>query len=50
MIIEMLPPVDTTGYTKDRLRELSEHCHQLMANKIAELDAEVAQREAAEKK
>jgi len=50
VIIEMLPPVDTTGYTKDRLRELSEHCHQLMANKIAELDAEVAQREAAEKK
>ena len=50
VIVEMLPPVDTTGYTKDRLRELSEHCHKLMADKIAELDAEVALREAAEKK
>ena len=50
VIVEMLPPVDTTGYTKDRLRELSEHCHKLMADKIAELDAEVAQREAADKK
>lgn len=50
VIVEMLPPVDTTGYTKDRLRELSEHCHKLMADKIAELDAEVAQREASDKK
>ncbi|KQN65063.1 acyl-phosphate glycerol 3-phosphate acyltransferase [Serratia sp. Leaf51] len=50
VIVEMLPPIDTTGYTKDRLRELSEHCHKLMADKIAELDAEVAQREAADKK
>ncbi|THD56730.1 1-acylglycerol-3-phosphate O-acyltransferase [Enterobacteriaceae bacterium ML5] len=50
VIVEMLPPVDTTGYTKDRLRELSEHCHKLMADKIAELDAEVAEREAADKK
>lgn len=50
VIVEMLPPIDTTGYTKDRLRELSEHCRQIMADKIAELDAEVAQREAAAKK
>ena len=50
VIVEMLPPIDTSGYTKDRLRELSEHCRQIMADKIAELDAEVAQREAAAKK
>ncbi|WAT01071.1 1-acylglycerol-3-phosphate O-acyltransferase [Rouxiella chamberiensis] len=46
VIIEMLPPVDTTQYGKERLRELSEHCRQIMADKIAELDAEVARREA----
>ena len=50
VIVEMLPPIDTSGYTKERLRELSEHCRQIMADKIAELDAEVAQREAAAKK
>jgi 1-acyl-sn-glycerol-3-phosphate acyltransferase len=49
VIVEMLPPVDTSLYGKDRLRELSNHCHQIMADKIAELDAEVAQREAAAK-
>lgn len=50
VIVEILPPIDTSGYTKERLRELSEHCRQIMADKIAELDAEVAQREAAAKK
>lgn len=49
VIVEMLPPVDTSQYGKERLRELSNHCHQLMADKIAELDAEVAEREAAAK-
>ncbi|MDN5682082.1 MAG: 1-acyl-sn-glycerol-3-phosphate acyltransferase, partial [Ewingella sp.] len=44
-----LPPVDTSQYGKERLRDLSNHCHQIMADKIAELDAEVAQREAAAK-
>lgn len=49
VIIEMLPPIDTSQYGKERLRELSNHCHQIMADKIAELDAEVAEREAAAK-
>jgi len=49
VIIEMLPPIDTAQYGKERLRELSNHCHQIMADKIAELDAEVAEREAAAK-
>ncbi len=49
VIIEMLPPIDVSQYGKERLRELSNHCHQLMADKIAELDAEVAEREAAAK-
>ncbi|NMP25744.1 1-acylglycerol-3-phosphate O-acyltransferase [Rahnella sp. SAP-1] len=47
VIIEMLPPVDTSQYGKERLRELAEHCRQMMGEKIAELDAEVAAREAA---
>jgi len=49
VIVEMLPPIDASKYSKDRLRELTEHCHQLMKDKIAELDAEVASREAAMK-
>lgn len=49
VLIEMLPPIDTSLYGKERVRALSEHCRQIMADKIAELDAEVAQREAAVK-
>ncbi|EMH4163904.1 1-acylglycerol-3-phosphate O-acyltransferase [Pluralibacter gergoviae] len=48
-IVEMLPPVDTTGWGKDRVRELSTYCRDLMLAKIDELDKEVAQREAAKK-
>ncbi|MGK9173903.1 1-acylglycerol-3-phosphate O-acyltransferase [Yokenella regensburgei] len=46
VIVEMLPPVDTSGYGKDQIRELAAHCHELMAKKIGELDKEVAEREA----
>ncbi|EFA47015.1 conserved hypothetical protein [Yersinia pestis KIM D27] len=49
MIIEMLPPIDTSGYTKERVRELSEHCRNLMLAKIEQLDAEVAQQSVAKK-
>jgi 1-acyl-sn-glycerol-3-phosphate acyltransferase len=50
VIIEMLPPIETAGYGKERVRELAELCRAQMQAKIAELDAEVAQREAAAKK
>ncbi|BES86544.1 1-acyl-sn-glycerol-3-phosphate acyltransferase [Pectobacterium araliae] len=50
VIVEMLPPIDTRAYTKDQVRELATHCHDVMAAKIAELDVEVAAREAANKK
>ncbi|QRN37998.1 1-acylglycerol-3-phosphate O-acyltransferase [Pectobacterium carotovorum] len=50
VIVEMLPPIDTRAYTKEQVRELATHCHDVMAAKIAELDAEVAAREAANKK
>ncbi|WP_145521820.1 1-acylglycerol-3-phosphate O-acyltransferase [Yersinia aldovae] len=43
VIVEIMPPVDTTGYSKERVRELSEHCRNLMLAKIAQLDAEIAQ-------
>ncbi|KOO14201.1 acyl-phosphate glycerol 3-phosphate acyltransferase [Vibrio xuii] len=46
VITEMLEPIDVTGYTIHDARALADHCHQLMAQKIAELDAEVAQLEA----
>jgi len=49
VIVEMLPPVDTSKYGKDQVRELAAHCRELMAQKIAELDKEVAEREAAGK-
>ena len=49
VIVEMLPPVDTSQYGKDQVRELAAHCRSLMEQKIAELDQEVAEREAAGK-
>jgi 1-acyl-sn-glycerol-3-phosphate acyltransferase len=47
VIVEMLPPVDTSQYGKEGVRALATHCRELMAAKIAELDKEVAEREAA---
>lgn len=41
VIIEMLEPIDTSTYTRDQVRELSEYCHSLMEAKIKELDLEV---------
>ncbi|CDL79381.1 1-acylglycerol-3-phosphate O-acyltransferase [Xenorhabdus cabanillasii] len=41
VIVEMLPPIDTTKYTKEQVRELAEHCRQMMQAKIEELDKEV---------
>ncbi|MBD2806003.1 1-acylglycerol-3-phosphate O-acyltransferase [Xenorhabdus sp. ZM] len=42
VIVEMLPPIDTSKYGKDQVRELAEHCRQIMQAKIEELDKEVA--------
>ncbi|CCW30679.1 1-acylglycerol-3-phosphate O-acyltransferase [Xenorhabdus nematophila] len=41
VIVEMLPPIDTTKYTKEQVRELAEHCRQMMQAKIEALDKEV---------
>ncbi len=50
VIVEMLPPIDTRNWGKDQVRDLAAHCREIMAAKIAELDQEVAEREAAEKR
>lgn len=50
VIVEMLPPVDTSQFGKDNVRALATHCREMMSAKIAELDKEVAEREAAGKK
>lgn len=46
VIVEMLPPISTEGYGKENVRELSTVCRDLMAQKLDELDEEVAQRNA----
>ncbi|MEW5107987.1 1-acylglycerol-3-phosphate O-acyltransferase, partial [Morganella morganii] len=40
VIVEMLPPVDTSKYTREQVRELAEDCRQMMIKRIAELDKE----------
>lgn len=42
-IVEMLDPISTKGMTKADVRDLMMTCHQQMTNKLAQLDAEVAQ-------
>lgn len=48
-IVEMLEPIDTRSYSKEQVRELAAHCYALMKTKIEQLDAEVAQLDAAKK-
>ncbi len=47
VIIEMLPPVSSEGYGKEGVRELANVCREQMKEKLAELDEEVKQRNAA---
>lgn len=46
VIVEMLPLVDTSQWTKDRVRDLAVYCRELMEKKIDALNKEVAEREA----
>lgn len=46
IIVEMLPPVSTEGCTKSDVRGLANRCYEQMAEKLAELDQEVAERNA----
>ena len=45
VICETLEPIDTSGYNRENVRELIEKCQQIMAEKIAQVDQEVAQLE-----
>lgn len=45
VIVEMLPPVDTSKYTREQVRELAEDCRQMMIKRIAELDKEAIEME-----
>ncbi|EKO3841175.1 1-acylglycerol-3-phosphate O-acyltransferase [Vibrio harveyi] len=47
VIIEMLPPVSTEGYSKEGVRELANVCREEMKAKLEALDEEVKQRNAA---
>ncbi|WP_299019417.1 1-acylglycerol-3-phosphate O-acyltransferase [uncultured Photobacterium sp.] len=44
VIVEVLPPVPTQGYTKEDVRDLSNQCRSLMEAKLVELNAEAAER------
>ncbi|MBD8512692.1 1-acylglycerol-3-phosphate O-acyltransferase [Photobacterium sp. WH77] len=46
VIVEVMPPVSTEGMTKEDVRELSEHCRNLMAAKLDDLNAEAQARSA----
>ncbi|OBU13087.1 1-acylglycerol-3-phosphate O-acyltransferase [Morganella psychrotolerans] len=43
VIVEMLPAIDTSKYTREQVRELAEDCRQMMVRRVAELDQEVAE-------
>lgn len=41
LIIEYLPPLDVSQYDGDSVKQLVEHCHELMKQKIESLNAEL---------
>lgn len=45
VICETLAPIDTSGYSRENIKELIEKCQTIMANKLAELNQEVAELE-----
>ncbi|PJG85948.1 1-acylglycerol-3-phosphate O-acyltransferase [Conservatibacter flavescens] len=47
VICEIMQPIDVSGYTRENVRELADYCHQVMSKRIAELNAEIAQKQEA---
>ena len=43
VLVEVLAPIETTQYHKGNVRELMDHCHHIMAEKIAQLTREAAE-------
>ncbi|MCR3755616.1 MAG: 1-acylglycerol-3-phosphate O-acyltransferase [Sodalis sp. Psp] len=48
VIIEILQPIDTAGYSWEQVRGLTKHCWDLMKDKLDKLNSEVARRESLE--
>lgn len=46
VIIEILPPVETLGYSREQVRDLTQQCREVMKHKLDDLNAEVRRREA----
>lgn len=42
VICEMLPPIDSSQFSKENVREFAEHCRQIMLKRIEQLDEEIA--------
>ncbi|OBX08623.1 acyl-phosphate glycerol 3-phosphate acyltransferase [Gallibacterium salpingitidis] len=42
VICEMLPPIDSSQYSRETVRDFAKYCHDLMEQHIAKLDAEIA--------
>lgn len=49
VICEMLPPIDTSGYSRENVRELATYCHTIMKQKIEQLDQELAPQQSIQK-
>ena len=49
VICEMLPPIDTSGYSRENVRELATYCHTIMKQKIEQLDQELAHQQSIQK-
>ncbi|WKS98811.1 1-acylglycerol-3-phosphate O-acyltransferase [Gallibacterium salpingitidis] len=41
VICEMLPPIDSSQYSRETVRDFAKYCHDLMEQHIAKLDAEI---------
>lgn len=50
VIVEMLEPIDSRQWDKESVRDLTQHCRQVMERKIAELNQQVEQRQIAARK
>ncbi len=48
VIVEMLSPVDVSQWERSQVKKLASHCRELMKDKLAQLDQEVAERNQAD--
>ncbi|MGL5291572.1 MAG: 1-acyl-sn-glycerol-3-phosphate acyltransferase, partial [Vibrionaceae bacterium] len=48
VLVEMLDPISTEGFTKADVRQLAQTCHEVMEKKLAELNSKAEQLNAAQ--